>query len=363
MNILHVDEQDTWRGGEQQASWLMEGLAARGHQVFLAARPGSAFHDAEHGGVVAGRLAVPLRNEVDFFSAWCIARYARARSIDIFHAHTSHAHMIACFARRLAGRGRVVVSRRVSFPPKDNPFNRWKYSRPDMIVAVSGKVGQVLRDFGIPEARRTVVHSAIDPARLDVPPLPRAELGVAGGAPLLVSAGALVGHKDHETLIKAMPTVLTAFPDARLLIAGEGVLRPAIESHISDLGLSGAVRLLGHRTDVPRLIRAADLYVSSSWSEGLGTSVLEALACQTPVVATVAGGVPEMVIHGETGRLVPARKPHALAQAIIASLHDREAARAMAVRGRALVEDQFVVARMVEGNIRVYERLLGMNRP
>jgi glycosyltransferase involved in cell wall biosynthesis len=174
---------------------------------------------------------------------------------------------------------------------------------------------------------------------------------------LLVSAGALVGHKDHETLINAMPLVARAFPDVRLLVAGEGALRPQLEAQIAALGLQQAVRLLGHRTDVPRLIRAADVYVSSSWSEGLGTSVLEALACGTPVAATVAGGVPEMVKPGVTGHLVPNRDPEALAEAIIASLRNREAAHAMAARGRKLVETRFTTERMIEGTLREYESL------
>jgi glycosyltransferase involved in cell wall biosynthesis len=197
----------------------------------------------------------------------------------------------------------------------------------------------------------------VDLERLEVPPLPRAELDVPDSAPLLVSAGALVGHKDHETLINAMPLVARAFPDVRLLVAGEGALRPQLEAQIAALGLQQAVRLLGHRTDVPRLIRAADVYVSSSWSEGLGTSVLEALACGTPVAATVAGGVPEMVKPGVTGHLVPNRDPEALAEAIIASLRNREAAHAMAARGRKLVETRFTTERMIEGTLREYESL------
>jgi glycosyltransferase involved in cell wall biosynthesis len=198
----------------------------------------------------------------------------------------------------------------------------------------------------------------VDLERLEVPPLPRAELDVPDSAPLLVSAGALVGHKDHETLVNAMPLIARAFPDVRLLIAGEGALRPQLEARIAGLGLQHTVRLLGHRTDVPRLIRAADVYVSSSWSEGLGTSVLEALACGTPVAATVAGGVPEMVQPGVTGHLVPNRDPEALAEAIIASLRDREAAYTMAARGRKLVEARFTTERMIEGTLREYKSLL-----
>jgi glycosyltransferase involved in cell wall biosynthesis len=113
---------------------------------------------------------------------------------------------------------------------------------------------------------------------------------------------------------------------------------------------------------VPALVNAADLYVSSSWSEGLGTSVLEALACKTPVVAAEAGGIPEMILPGKTGHLVPNRNPDALAEAIIDALkHPKESAR-MAVAGKKLVEQTFTASRMVEGTLEVYLKLIAKAR-
>lgn len=358
MNVLHLDEQRTWRGGEQQASWLVQGLARAGHRVWIVGRPGSAWLENTHGGVALTRVALPLANEFDLYSAWQLARLVRREQIDLLHAHTSHAHSLACLARKLAGRGKVVVHRRVSFSPKQDWLNRAKYAAPDRIVAVSRHVGEVLLQAGIPNDRVRVVHSAVDLARLDVPPAPRAALGVPEGVPLLVSAGALVGHKDHACLLDAFAKILPQYPDARLLIAGEGVLRGALEAQIGLLNLGNAVRLLGHRDDVPALIRAADLYVSSSWSEGLGTSVLEALACTVPVVATEAGGVSEMVLDGDTGWLVPNRNPAALASALHDALRDPTRAHTRATRGRAHVETHFTAPGMVNGNLKVYEELL-----
>lgn len=357
MHVLHLDEQRTWRGGEQQASWLIRGLVASGHEVTIVARPESAFIQSDHGGLSIKRIAMALRSEFDVWSAWRIAKIVNDSGVDILHAHTSHAHSIACIARVLAGTGKVVVSRRVGFTPKDNPINRWKYKLPDKFISVSEMVNHVLAEFGVAESKREMVYSSIDLRTLDVEPLTRSELGVPESAPLLVSAGALVGHKDIHNLVSAIPAVLQAYPDAQLLIAGEGELRGTIEQHIEDLGLVESVALLGHRTDVPRLVRAADVYVSSSWSEGLGTSLLEALGCQVPVVATVAGGVPEMVINGETGYLVPNRDSNALSASIIEALGNPEKAREMAKNGRRLVEDKFIVERMVEGTLRVYESL------
>ena len=246
MITLHLDEQRTWRGGEQQASWLVQGLAAAGHRLFIVGRPGSAWLDDAHGGAALERIALPLRNEFDLMSAWRLSLIIARERVDIVHAHTSHAHSLACLARKLAGRGKVVVHRRVSFPPKADPVNRLKYAAPDRLVAVSGAVARVLLDAGIPGDKVRTVHSAIDLRRVDVLAISRAELGVGEKAPLFVSAGALVGHKDHACLIDAMALVHAQVPDARLVIAGEGALRASLEEKIAALGLHEAVRLLGH---------------------------------------------------------------------------------------------------------------------
>ena len=358
MNILHLDEQRTWRGGEQQASWLIQGLAKRGHHVAVAGRPHAPFVQGPHGGVSTARLPLPFRHELDFATARRLAHFIQDWPAHIIHAHTSHAHAIACMAQRWARRGKVVVSRRIDFEPGHDPANRLKYRLPHHYIAVSNQVRQVLLDYGIPQDKVTRVYSSINLERLDVAPAERAALNAPPDAPLLLSAGALVGHKDHATLLRAFATVRQSFPNAHLLIAGEGDLRGELEALRESLSLEESVQFLGQRDDVPALIRAADLYVSSSWSEGLGTSVLEALGCETPVVATVAGGVGEMVIDGQTGRLVPNRDPDPLAHAIIEALRDPEQARRWAANGRARVEELFTVDRMVDGTIAVYERLL-----
>lgn len=354
MKILHLDEQAGWRGGEQQASWLIAASAEKGHHIWIAGREGSQFLQSDHGGAEVTRITLPFWAEFDVYTSWRLAQLVYDEEIDVIHAHTSHTHAIACIARKLAQRGAVVVSRRVSFPPKQDFLNRWKYGAPDVYIAVSNKVGEVLLDAGIPREKINCVHSAVDLARLDVEAISREAIDVPQKAPFLFSAGALVGHKDHANLIRAMAQVHEKLPEARLLIAGEGDLRESLEAQIAEASLGEVVTLLGHREDVPELIQAADCYISSSWSEGLGTSILEALAAQTPVVATEAGGAAEMVRPGETGHLVPSRDPEALAGAILDSLSAAKESARMAKAGRKLVETGFTVTAMVEGTLAAY---------
>lgn len=359
MITLHLDEQMGWRGGEQQASYLVRGLTARGHQTLIAGRPGSEFLRANHGGADLIRIEVPLRGEWDLYSAWRLARIIRRHRVDIIHAHTSHSHTTACLARAMARRGQVVVSRRVDFMPRANTLNRFKYAWPDHIIAISERIGRVMQDFGASANKLSVVHSGIDPARFKTSPIPRHELDIPEDVPLLGNVAALVGHKDHATLLSAMAHVLQRSPRAHLVIAGEGDLRPKLEAQIESLGLKSLVRLLGYRTDVPRILRALDVFVMSSKLEGLGTSVLDAMACGIPVVATAGGGIPEMVVHEKTGLLCPPEAPEALATAIIRILDDQALATELAANAKQMVDAEFTVDRMVEGNLAAYRRLLG----
>lgn len=357
LRILHIDEQRTWRGGERQAGQLVEALVRRGHEVFIAGRPGSPFLQSyqDLDGLV--RIAAPFVGEADPWTAWKLARAVKRHRIDIIHAHTSHAHSYACIARRLAGRGKVVVSRRVAFTPKGGWINRIKYNDPDMFVAVAKRVGEVLAEYGVPDSKIAVVHSCIDHARFEVEPIARAELDIPEGVPLIGNIAALDPVKDQLMLLEAMPKVLAAVPDLRLLIAGEGPQRAALEQRIRSLGLESTVTLLGFRSDVPRLLKALDIFVLTSKMEGIGGAVLEAMACGVPAVATAAGGVPEVVQDGKTGTLVPVGDSKALADGLIRVLQDRPHAARMAENAQAFVRANHNVERMVEGNIAVYEAL------
>lgn len=359
MRILHIDEQRGWRGGEQQASWLINGLVRAGHSCWIAGRPQSAFVTGDHGVKVQERIEAPLRHELDLRSARILARAVCAHGIEIIHAHTSHAHSLALWTRLFAGRGKVVVHRRVSFPPRKDPINRLKYRLPDKLLCVSEEVARVLHGYGLAKDHAVTVPSSVDLKRLEVAPANREDFGIPADSCLVFNAGALVGHKDHATLLRAFALLSHWRPDTYLLIAGDGDLETALKTQARELGIDGVVRFLGRREDVPALLAMSDLYVSSSISEGLGTSVLEALAARIPVVATEAGGVGEMVHHEKTGLLVANRSPEKLADAMNQALANPEATRAYVAAGRALVEARYTTTRMVENTIREYELLLG----
>jgi glycosyltransferase involved in cell wall biosynthesis len=144
----------------------------------------------------------------------------------------------------------------------------------------------------------------------------------------------------------------------RFFIIGEGELLTELQTLSDSLGITQALTFTGFRGDVGAFYNIADLFVMSSVQEGLGTAMIDALALGKPVVAANAGGIPEIIKDGETGRLVDAANPLALAQGIIQMLTNKDQAQAMAQRGQALVKEKFSIDAMVENNLAVYHQLL-----
>src|SRR6185503_17758796 len=185
--------------------------------------------------------------------------------------------------------------------------------------------------------RAVTVHEGIDIGRADAAPPANLheELWLPHQAPIVGNVAALVPHKGQRHLIESAILVLPQVPDARFVIAGEGELRPALERQIKEHHLEKHVLLAGFRPDVLSVHKAFDIFAMSSVTEGLGTSLLDAMACGKPIVATTAGGMPEVVADGRTGILVPPRDHTAMAAAIVRLLRDRSLRQEMGAAGGA----------------------------
>jgi len=364
LKVLHVNTERTWRGGEQQTAYLMEGLRQRGHSNLLIAKEGSVMAEraAADGFEV---LAMRMRGEVDLSVPWRIKRLVRDRGIDILHAHTSHGHVYIQLAGALLGSARppVIVHRRVDFSIFRRSFfrlNRTKYLYGvDRYITVSHAIRRVLIADGIPEDRITTVHSGIDMERIQGAPERRpelrAELGVGDDETLIANVAHCADHKGQTYLVQAAPKVLAQHPKARFVIVGDGELRDALMAEAESLGVAERFIFPGFREDVPALLKAFDIFVMPSHMEGLGTSVLDALCAQLPTVGTEAGGMPEMFEQGQNGLVCPIRDPEAISAAICRFLDDPAAARLMGKRGHETVAKGFSRDAMVEGNIAVYK--------
>lgn len=340
----------------------MLGLRERGHRAVLVTHPQGELHARASEGVDLVGLAP--RNEIDLAAAWKLSRLLRQYGPDVVHAHDPHAVAMAATALSFGAVSPappLVASRRVDFHLSGNSFSRWKYRQVTRFIAASGAIRDILVHDGVAASQVSVVHDGIDVARVQRLPALDAhvEFWLPHGVPLVVNVGALVGHKGQTHLLDAMPLVMREVPDAHLVILGEGELRVPLERQVKDLHLERAVRMPGFREDVLSLMKSADLFVMSSVTEGLGSAVLDAMAMGLAVAATRAGGIPEAVVHGETGLLVPPGEPKPLAAAIVRLLKDPLLRARYGHAGQARVAAHFGVNALVEGTLAVYREVLG----
>jgi L-malate glycosyltransferase len=345
--IVHVASGREWRGGQRQVWLLARQLARLGmDQVVVTGR------DSELARRLTGS-SVPVRPAR--WQAGLDPRVIRPILLELrrrpalLHVHDAHALTLAGICSTLLGTP-LIVTRRVDF----HLSRRGYWGKADKVIAISRAIAEVLASDGVARERITVVHSGIDlentrrTTKLGV----RERLGLPPDARIVSNVAALVGHKDHATLVKAAKILESRFPDLHWVIAGEGKLRRALERQIHELGIARCVHLLGHITEPARLIVDSNLFVMSSQEEGLGTSVLEAMALGIPIASTSAGGLPELLGNG-AGLLVPTRDPAALASAVAQILEDRELRQR--VVGRASTEVlRFTDRRMAEEVASVY---------
>jgi glycosyltransferase involved in cell wall biosynthesis len=360
MFSVHVDTARTWRGGQNQVLVTVLGLRALGHRTALVAHPSGELRRRAQEGLDFFPLAP--RTEMDLTAAWRLSRLLKQLRPDIVHAHDPHGVAMAALARSLstlARQPRLVASRRVDFHLRNSALSRWKYRQVECFICASEAIRTMLVGDGVPDARTVTVHEGIDLARVHAAPPAELhkDLWLPHDAPLVGNVAALVPHKGQRYLIDAAPRLLHDHPDARIVIAGEGELRDSLAHQIRHHHLDKHVILAGFRPDVLSVHKAFDVFVMSSVTEGLGTSLLDAMACGKPIVATSVGGIPEVVVDGETGLLVPPRDPAALAAAIARLLGDRQLRERMGAAGRARVETKFSAEHMVAKTLAVYKRV------
>jgi L-malate glycosyltransferase len=362
---LHIDTARTWRGGQNQVLLTLNGLRAMGQRVALVAHP-----EGELRRRVAEDLdLVPFtpRTEIDLSAAWRLSQVLRRMAPDVIHAHDPHGIAVAALALSLGApkpAPALVATRRVDFHLKGNSLSRWKHGQVDCFIAASEAIRHMLVADGVPAERTVTVHEGIDLAQVAAaPPVNVHEaLWLPHHAPLVGNVAALVPHKGQSYLIEAAQLVVLQIPDARFVILGEGELREHLQHLVGEHHLEKHVLLPGFRTDVLGCIKAFDVFAMSSVTEGLGTSLLDAMACARPIVATRAGGIPEVVEDGETGLLVPPRDARALANALVTLLNDPAERERLGAAGLARVSARFSVERMVAGTAAVYEHVVGRRR-
>jgi glycosyltransferase involved in cell wall biosynthesis len=294
-----------------------------------------------------------------------ILRTLRSRHYDLIHTHDFKTDVLGLIAGRLMHVPVIATAHGYPRAIRRNEI----YRRLDIVVlrlcrhvvCVSDSIREELCVAGLRPDRLSVVYNGITVAEIraraeHAAHTLRDDLHLQPDDVIVMTVGRLSSEKGHRYLMQAMPDVLAANPRIRLVVVGDGLLRQNMTRQAAELGIAERVFFLGFRSDVPALMAQCDLLVNPSVGEALGNVILEAMALGKPVIGTTAGGMREVIEHGETGLIVPFADSHALADAIRQLAADPQRLRAMGERGRARVLSDFTVERMAEGLAEVFRR-------
>ena len=305
-----------------------------------------------------------INGHADLYLVFRLARRLRDLDPCVVHTHLLHADLYGTVAARMAGVPAIISSRH-----NDDPFRaRWPLSfllriinrYTNRFIAIS----ETVRAFTVKTEKVPVsvvdtvyyglaVDTEYNRHVIDA----RDEFGLLKG-PLLVCAARLTEQKGHKWLLRAFRLVVNQLPETSLLLLGDGPLREHLEDTVVNLDLAKNVRFAGWRTDVMNILPSTDLFVLASEWEGFGLAILEAMSFSLPIIATKVGGIPEVVLDGETGWLVKARDSDAFAGSILAALSSPDKMLQCGQRGKLRVHDTFSVQKMIFDTEKIYNLVL-----
>ena len=324
--VLHTEWSNGWGGQERRVLSEMQGMRERGHRVLLATRKGCTLaHKAAEIGIPVACFA--FSGKLDFLTVLRLWQFIRAQGVDIVSTHSGIDSWVGGMAARLSG-ARLVRTRHLNIPLRRSWHNFVHFLPHRIVTCGRATLANLRDDQGFPEDQLTSIPTGINFAnfrprrtRQQV----RSELGLSGSDAqtrfIVLMVAVIRAVKRHEVAVDAFALFHQRHPDSLLLLAGEGPMRTQVEAMCAIRGISGAVRFLGHREDIPDLMAASDALILTSRSEGIPQVVTQAMGIGLPVIATAVGGVPELVIDGKTGLLVAPERVEETAAAL-ARLHD-----------------------------------------
>jgi len=358
MKVLYADLEREWRGGQSQALLTLQGLVRAKHQVEFVAAEGSelARRAAQAGITVHLSPRLGLRG----WAARSMARLsARREPFALAHLNEPHA-LTAAWLAGLHRRMPLLLSRRIGFPLQKNWISQARFRAVERFVANSEDVAMSLVKSGIGRERISIVNEGVS-----IPELPDAETrlrarrrwGVSEGEFLFGCVGVFVPEKGQRHIVEALSVVRKKYPQARLLLAGDGECRAELESQSRRLEQENAVLFPGFVSEIEEVYAALDAFVFPSEFEGLGTALQTAMAMGLPAISTTRGALAEVVEHQRTA-LVAEPSAQEFARAMLSLVESRELRVRLGAAAREEIIEKFSAERMVANTIRVYKDVL-----
>jgi glycosyltransferase involved in cell wall biosynthesis len=366
MRILHVSSARTYGGGERHFVDLTRGLAARGHEIFVAYRPTSEWKHELDFLPRERHFRVSIRNSFGILSAMRIADFIRENRIEIVHAHVARDYIPASIAA-MASSAKFVLTRHLMLPLK--PFNRFALKNVSKTIAVSDGVAAELKKL-FPRDKIAVIHNGIDVEGRKI--ANRDELrdefrsfhGIPLDVPLVGTLGELKALKGQREFVLAAAEVAKQSPECRFVVVGrdhsiDKKFRRDLKRLVGVMGLKDKFLWLDWLEDTRPFYSAIDVFVSPSRSESFGLAMLEAMAGGTPLIATETEGA--MQLLGINGDLVPIEDPVALAKAVVNVIDDKNLEQELSAFGIERARSMFDVNRMITETEQLYEQLVLQN--
>lgn len=352
--IVHSEASRGWGGQEHRVLAELVGFKQRGSEVWLLAPDDAELRTRAE---AAGISTAPF-NDAKWrypFEAVRLACWLRRIKPDVLNTHSSRDGWLVGLAGRLARVPLIVRTRHVDVGYSNPRISRHAFTTfADLVLTTSDRITAHLREtFQLPDERVVTMPTGIDLSRFTSVG-ERADLGPA---PVVGMLSVLRSWKGHRLFLEAVRLLVRDGFPCRFVIVGEGPGRAGILKMRDEFGLKDRLELLGHREDVPEILRGMKLLVIPSTAhEGVPQVGLQALACETPVIGSDVGGIPQIIRPGETGRLFPSGDAAALAAAIQETISHPEQTRAMTERGRVMVESRHSLDSMLDKLDALYQR-------
>jgi glycosyltransferase involved in cell wall biosynthesis len=370
LNTIQVINAKWWNAEAAYAYSLARGLIRSGHAVTLIGLPGKALAEkAKKDGIATIETwALNRFNPLEIVSFFfTLLKTIKEKEVDVINCHRSDGYPIIALAARLSRRKPALVrTRGDQRQVRKDILNKLIYTKFTDAIITSGKLvknGLITR-LNLPDKDVGVIYAAVDTEKFHPRPAKeviRKEFGVSEEAPLVAILGRVSEVKGHRYLIDAAKSVLKDFPGARFvaIVKEDDPNFSNIEKQVNDLGLKEKFFFTGFREDLVDLMAACDIgVVSSIGSETNCRVALEWMAMGKPVIGTTIGVIPEVVIDGETGLIIPPKDPSAIASALKKLIQDRDLAIEMGKRGRKLVEERYNESLFTDETLKVYTEAL-----
>ena len=364
LHILHTEAAAGWGGQEIRVLQETRLLLERGHRVSLVCQADSPLEERARS-ISSSRfhlIPISMKSALSLWVFLTLYRYVSKNNLDVIHTHSSVDSWLGGVVGKLSGVP-VIRTRHVSLPVNDFFPNHLLYSYiPQRILTSGNMISGIVKQVRCVDSNKVVsIPAGVDLRKFDSEisgEKIREELKVDSNQILIGKIGVVRGWKGHNYFLEAIPLILKKIPSARFVIVGDGPGFKEIKSKVKLAGIDNKVDLLGHREDVPEIMRVLDVQVLASFAgEGTPQVIPQAFAMKTPVVATKIASIPDLLGQGERGILIEPENAVSLAEGVLKTIRNPEVATHLVKNANSFCLKELTVDKMMDSTIAIYEEV------